>query len=113
MQHALGIYRGPVVEVKIAFSPSMAPFIRERQWHSSQHLENQPNGSIQLSLEIADTLELRRWILSFGKEAEVLEPDSLRREIQEEAQALVDQLERWDMPPDQLFLPLVEHRISQ
>ena len=106
MQDALGIFRGPPIEVKVAFPKKSAPFIRERQWHASQQIEDQPDGSIHLTLKVADTLELRRWILGFGKEAEVLEPESLRREIQEEAQALVERLERWDMPPDQLLLPI-------
>ena len=113
LQDALGIFRGPAIEVKVEFPKSMAPFILERQWHSSQFVEVRPDGSVHLTLKVADTLELRRWILGFGKDAEVLEPASLRREIQEEAQVLLERLERWDMPPDQLFLPTLEEPIHQ
>jgi predicted DNA-binding transcriptional regulator YafY len=108
MESALGIFRGPAIEVKLKFAASLAPYVRERQWHASQSIEELPDGSLLLNLKVADSLELRRFVLSFGAEAEVLEPESLRREIREEAQALVDQLERWDMAPDQLFLPLLE-----
>jgi predicted DNA-binding transcriptional regulator YafY len=80
----------------------------ERQWHPSQRIETGANGTIVLSLLVADTLELRRWIMSFGAEAEVLEPVSLRNAIRDELQSLLDQLERWDLSPDQPFLPLLE-----
>jgi len=43
-----------------------------------------------------------------GAEAEVLEPVSLRNEIRDELQSLLDQLERWDLSPDQPFLPMLE-----
>ena len=56
-------------------------------------------------MRVADTLELRRWVLSFGSEAKVLEPESLRDEIRNEAQAILDQLDRWDFAPGQLHLP--------
>lgn len=108
MEGALGIFRGPEREVRVAFRRSAAPAITERQWHPSQSLESRPDGSVVLSMRVADTLELRRWVLSFGSEAEVLEPESLREQIRHEAQALFDQLERWDFAPDQPFLPIFE-----
>jgi predicted DNA-binding transcriptional regulator YafY len=108
MKSALGIFRGPEMDVRIAFRASAAPAILERQWHPSQTLESRPDGSVVLSLTVADTLELRRWVMSFGAEAEVLEPPSLREQIRNEAQTLLDQLERWDFAPDQPFLPIFE-----
>jgi proteasome accessory factor B len=108
MANALEIFRGPETRVRIAFRGMAAPAIREREWHPSQRIETRRNGTIVLSLRVADTLELRRWILSFGSEAEVLDPTSLRNEIRDEARSLLDQLERWDLPPDQPFLPLAE-----
>jgi len=106
MKSALGIFRGEEVEVRVRFRPSAAPFIAERQWHESQELVSAGDGSVVLMMRVADTLELRRWVLSFGSEAEVLEPDSLRQEIRGEAQAILDQLDRWDFAPDQLYLPM-------
>lgn len=64
------------------------------------------DGSVVLTMRVADTLELRRWVLSFGSEAEVLEPESLRQEIRDEAQAILDQLERFDLAPGQMTLPI-------
>ena len=57
-------------------------------------------------MRVADTLELRHWVLSFGSEAEVLEPESLRQEIRHEAEAILDQLERWELALGQMALPI-------
>jgi predicted DNA-binding transcriptional regulator YafY len=110
MANALEIFRGPETRVRIAFRGMAAPAIMEREWHPSQRIETRRNGTVVLSLRVADTLELRRWILSFGSEAEVLDPTSLRNEIRDEVQTLLDQLERWDLTPDQPFLPMLDFR---
>ena len=94
--------------MRVRFRPSAAPFITEREWHETQELEREDDGSVVLAMRVADTLELRRWVLSFGSEAEVLEPESLRVEIRNEAQAILDQLDRWDFVPGQLPLPMGE-----
>jgi hypothetical protein len=41
---------------------------------------------------VADTLEIRRWILGFGVEAEVVEPEALRDALRTEAETLVSRL---------------------
>ena len=106
MKSALGIFRGKETEVRIRFRPSAAPFIAERKWHETQELASENDGSVVLTMRVADTLELRRWVMSFGSEAEVSEPESLRQEIRNEAQAILDQLDRWDFAPGQLYLPI-------
>jgi predicted DNA-binding transcriptional regulator YafY len=39
--------------------------------------------------DLGDTEEIMRWILSFGRHAEVAEPEELRGRVQEEIQALL------------------------
>ena len=108
MESALGIFRGPEIDVRVLFRAPVAPAIAEREWHPSQTLEARPDGSVLLSLRVADSLELRRWLLAYGADAEVLEPVSLRHEIRAEARELLDALDRWDVVPDQPFLPIAE-----
>jgi hypothetical protein len=45
-----------------------------------------------LTLRVADTVEVRRWILGYGAEAEVVEPAGLREGLRQEAEALVRKL---------------------
>jgi proteasome accessory factor B len=75
---AFNVIWGEPQEVKIRFSPSQAPYIRERTWHPSQKIETEQDGSIILTLHVADLDEAKRWLIGFGAEAEVLQPRELR-----------------------------------
>jgi hypothetical protein len=48
---------------------------------------------------VAYTLEVRRWILGFGSEAEVLEPAALREALRQDADALARKLTPQRMLP--------------
>lgn len=73
--------------VRIRFSPTVARYVTESQWHPTQRVDWTPNGGVILELELRDTTELKSWVLSFGAHAEVLEPVELRQEIAEELKA--------------------------
>lgn len=72
------------VEVLLRFSPEAAPFVRERTWHTSQEIEDEPDGGLILGLWIAEPREMLPWIRSWGAQAEVLAPDWLRDRVAEE-----------------------------
>ncbi len=52
-------------------------------------VEKQKDGSLIFKAEIAGTEEIKFWILRWGKDAVVLEPDSLREEIRMEAEGIL------------------------
>lgn len=74
------------VEVHLRFSPEAAPFVRERNWHSSQVMESDHGGCLSLRVEIADPREMLPWIRSWGAQVEVLGPDWLRERVAEDLQ---------------------------
>ena len=92
LKHAWGIVKGEIVPVKVIFSRSVARYIRDRLWHPSQKLRELPDGRLELIMRVADTLEVRRWILGYGPEAEVVEPAGLRERLRQEAAALARKL---------------------
>lgn len=92
LRAAWGILRGDLVTVKVVFSTSAARYIKERFWHPSQKLRDLDDGRLEVTLRVADTLEVRRWILGYGVQAEVLEPASLREALRAEAEAMVKRL---------------------
>jgi predicted DNA-binding transcriptional regulator YafY len=90
-----GIFRGGTpVQVRLAFSPTITPFVRERRWHSSQTIVNRGDGSILLSLEVSITPELVQWVLGFGAEVNVIEPDELRSKIIFAAEGVLAQYQK-------------------
>jgi predicted DNA-binding transcriptional regulator YafY len=89
---ALGILSGDLVTVKVVFAKKLARYIRERLWHPSQKFRDLTDGRLELTLHVADTLEVRRWILGYGVQADVIEPAGMREALRQEAAALADRL---------------------
>ncbi len=86
-----GIHWGATEEhVKIHFSAEAAQYVLERQWHPSQKITENEDGSVDLDLTVDHTNELKRWILSWGRDAKVLEPENLSLEMKEEVERMKD-----------------------
>ena len=71
------------IKVKILFNKKVAGYLKERKWHPSQRIEENSDGSAVLSLTVNHLLELKRWILSWGSMAHVLEPQSLIEDLKQ------------------------------
>jgi proteasome accessory factor B len=69
------------IEVKIRFDKRVADYISERKWHPNQKIVECETGDVILSLTVNHLLELKRWVLSWGGDAQVLEPDYFARDI--------------------------------
>jgi len=67
--------------VEIRFAREVAGYIRERRWHPTQRLDDNPDGSVTLSLTVNHLLELKRWVLSWGDTAQVLAPPDFVNDI--------------------------------
>jgi predicted DNA-binding transcriptional regulator YafY len=71
----------PAIPVVVRFVPSVAGRVAETIWHPSQAVERQDDGSLIWRATVSGTIEVRLWILSWGDEAEVLEPPALREDV--------------------------------
>jgi proteasome accessory factor B len=79
---SFGVFHGDgEAHVKVRFLPAVARYVEESTWHPSQKLTQQPDGSVIAEFTLDGTEEIKRWIMSFGKQAQVVEPDRLRDEI--------------------------------
>ena len=76
------------IHVRIWFHRRVARYVEESSWHASQKLTPQRDGSLIAEFDLSDGEEVKHWVLSFGKRAEILEPESLREEMLEEIAAL-------------------------
>jgi len=61
--------------VKVRISPGWARWVGEKIWHDSQKIFKLPGGGPEMTFRVAGLDEIKRWILSFGLEAVVLEPE--------------------------------------
>ncbi len=89
LKDSFGIYRNEKTHhVKLKFSPYQARWIRERQWHKTQKLTELENGSLILEMDVKGLDEVKRWVLKYGSEIEVIESKILREEIKQEVKKL-------------------------
>jgi predicted DNA-binding transcriptional regulator YafY len=91
---AFGIFRGShgknmSQKVRVKFLPPVVQYVSEKRWHPSQKLAPQNDGTLLAEFHLSATDEIKRWLLSFGRNAEVLEPKSLRREMAAELRDLL------------------------
>lgn len=84
--HSLGVHQGPPERIEIQFEPRIARYLKERVWHASQEVADNPDGSIRLTLHVSNDQALRSWILGFGALAKVISPLTLAAQIVEEVE---------------------------
>ncbi len=80
---AFRIYHQSPFLSRFRFPPHMKPYVEERLWHPSQKIIVIDDGYVEITFMAGGTYDLKRWALSFGPEIEVLEPESLRKEVGE------------------------------
>lgn len=88
LQSAFGLTLDDEVEVTIRFSSDQANYIKERRWAAEQKLTMAKDGSVTLWMRTSGWYDVKRWVLSFGVEAEVLEPAELRAEMKREIKGM-------------------------
>ena len=79
---SLGVNRGGKPEtIVIEFTPRVAPYVREREWHASQRIEATSDGGVRVTLKVCRDWALRTWVLGWGGHAHVVAPATLAAEI--------------------------------
>jgi len=91
LSQSLNLERGrEPQEVEVLFDRKAAIWVRERRWHESQRLDEKPDGSVILKLTVSGLGEVKRWILGFGGQAEVLAPPELKAEIAKDIKKMAE-----------------------
>ncbi len=83
MAGAWGVERGEERKVVIRFRPPIARLIKEARWCPSQQLEELDDGSVVMTVHTGSRHEIARWVVGFGGNASILEPEDIRREVLE------------------------------
>lgn len=83
------VERGESIHVKLRFLPEAARWVKTEQFHSSQRIKECNDGTIIFEATVNGRREISRWILGYGSEVEVLEPDELRIYLIEQVAQMV------------------------
>jgi predicted DNA-binding transcriptional regulator YafY len=64
--------------IKVRFGAEISHLIRERLWHPSQHIVEEDDGSLTLTLVASGEKEILSWLYSYLPDVEVLAPVEMR-----------------------------------
>ncbi len=79
------IPEGRIYNVKLRFLPKVAENVAEVQWHSTQKVTHNSDGSVTMEFRVDGLGEITWWILGYGDQVQVLRPKRLRQKIVETA----------------------------
>jgi predicted DNA-binding transcriptional regulator YafY len=75
--------------IRVRFDHEIARWVQEAPSFYTIHEEQTPDG-LSVVLKVRQESEVLQWLLSWGRHAHVLEPESLRTRLKEEAQAILE-----------------------
>lgn len=79
---SFGIYESKeVYYIRLLITGDSVGYVKEKQWHESQKITEQKDGSIILEMKVNNLTEIMFWILSLGKDCKVMEPKELKEII--------------------------------
>lgn len=74
----------PPVQYELHFGPELNTYIAEREWHKGQEMIQNDDGSVNLLFMSNQKQQILSWVLSFGSNVEVIQPEELKLAIKEE-----------------------------
>ena len=77
------------VRLRALFAPEAALHLMESRLSGDHRTTQKDDGRVLVEATVADTADLRWWLLGFGSGVEVLEPQSLREEFRDQAREMV------------------------
>ncbi len=88
-----------VVDVRLRFSKQVTPLVLNREFQPYQTAKRLPDGRAELKLQVSRAgpwplYHVLGWVLSWGADVEVLEPESLREQVRRAATATAAQYSR-------------------
>ena len=75
------IPEGRLYDVHLHFEPMVAGNVAEVQWHRTQRVEWNDDGSIEFHVRVDGLGEITWWILGYGEQVEVVAPAELRHRV--------------------------------
>lgn len=76
------------ITVRVLFAREVARWVREARSYYTIGEEETPDGLL-VTLQVRQEGEILQWLLGWGRHVRVLEPESLRKQLAEEARAML------------------------
>ena len=83
------IPEGRIYNIKLRFLPKVANNVTEVQWHSTQRVARNSDGSATVEFHIDGLGEISWWILGYGDQVQIIAPKALRERVLETAKNMI------------------------
>jgi proteasome accessory factor B len=83
------IPEGRIYNIKLRFLPKVANNVAEVQWHSTQKVTHNVDGSAIVEFCVDGLGEITWWILGYGDQVQVLAPKALQEKVLEAARNII------------------------
>jgi predicted DNA-binding transcriptional regulator YafY len=90
LNSGFGMIRGgQPFTVELVFDEYQARWMRERgKFHPTEEREELPGGGLKLTMQVTALDGVKRFVMQYGRHAEVIRPEELRQAIREEIEAM-------------------------
>jgi predicted DNA-binding transcriptional regulator YafY len=90
LRGAFGIVHGEPVAIRVRFRKEVLRAVKRRRWHPTQKIGavSEKEAWFAFEMKCTPSFEVQNWILSWGRNVEVLEPASLREWVKGEVAAM-------------------------
>ena len=75
------IPEGKIYNIELKFLPKVAKNVAEVQWHSTQKISHNSDGSVTAEFRVDGLGEIIWWILGYGDQVQVIAPKALRKKV--------------------------------
>jgi predicted DNA-binding transcriptional regulator YafY len=88
---SFGVHSGTgKYKVVLRFSAKVSDYIREKRWHATQQLRELKDGGVELQMTLSALVEVERWILAWGGDAQVVGPKALKDKVRISARTILE-----------------------
>ena len=77
---SFGVYQGKILDVKLSFSPKIAPEARHYNFHPTQRVKTETDGSLTVTFHASGDKEIIWHVFKWGAECKIIAPKSLQLE---------------------------------
>jgi predicted DNA-binding transcriptional regulator YafY len=83
-QYTWSIIRGEKrIRFKVKFSKDIARFVKEEEFNVPPKLTDLQDGNLLFEVTVNDDREFIKWVIQYGPDAEIIEPEKYRMKIKE------------------------------
>lgn len=80
---SFGVYHGEILDVKLSFDKDVAEDVLKYNFHPTQKITPEDDGSVTVEFKASGEKEIIRHIFRWGKHCKIMEPESLKNYYKE------------------------------